>query len=539
MAFLAQGFTFDGNTLPRNEREAMESVEWKGCMDSEMAQLDEMKVYELVDPPEGINVVGCRWVYDLKKDETGNVVKRKARLVAQGYSQQPGMDYTTTGTFAPVMRFDSLRAMLAAAAIHDWEIRQMDVKGAYLNAQLTEDIYMRQPPGYDDGTGRVCHLKRPLYGLKQAGHEWNRELTAKLTSIGFSRLRSDYSVYLREKGDLFVIVLVWVDDFLTISNSSVELDRFEREIQSMWKVKILDEPSIILGIKISRDRDKGTLSLSQSHYVGTILDRFDFSNAYPVSTLLDPNVKLDIDWEDHYKKLEGDPASIYQYSTLLGSLAYAALATRPDIMHAVCALAQFNKNPQPWHFTAAKRIFQYLKGTQHYTLTYGGTEQKWSDELTTYCDSDGGSKSHRKSISGYIFLLGGGAIAWSSKKQQTTALSTAEAEYVAAVHCFKQVLWFRSFFKELNMPQPDMSTIYSDNQAAISITHHPEFHARTKHLDIALHFIRDHVEAGTVRVIYVESSENLVDFFTKAVPRQAHTTATYGVGVLSNQGGVL
>ena len=218
---------------------------------------------------------------------------------------------------------------------------------------------------------------------------------------------------------------------------------------------------------------------------------------------------------------------------------YTAIGTRPDIAYAVHTLAKFTRSPQPRHWTAIKRVFRYLKGTHTHTLTYGGSDEDWKPELNMYCDADWASSSDRKSISGYVFLLASGAVSWSSKKQATIALSTAEAEYVAATHAAKQILWHRSLFNELEIQQPETLTLFSDNQAAISISHHPEFHARTKHIDIAHNFLRDLVESGMIEIIYIQTQENLADIFMKGLPRPLHEDLTTGIGVISDQGGVL
>jgi hypothetical protein len=218
---------------------------------------------------------------------------------------------------------------------------------------------------------------------------------------------------------------------------------------------------------------------------------------------------------------------------------YLAIATRPDIAYSTQKLAQFTHNPKPRHWTAVKRIFRYLKGTRNHGLIFGGSPEAQNKELQIYCDSDWAKDLDRKSISGFVITLAGAAVAWSSKKQSTTAVSTAEAEYNAIAHVAKQILWYRTFFQELGFPQPSTSTIFSDNQAAVSISHNPEYHARTKHIDIALHFVRDHVQNGTLNVVYISTHENLADLFTKGLSREIHQDLTYEIGVMSEQGGVL
>jgi len=256
-----------------------------------------------------------------------------------------------------------------------------------------------------------------------------------------------------------------------------------------FEINIIREPSILLGMKIDRDEEKKTISLSQTHYIDSLLKRFGLTNANMVSTPMDLNVNLDEEEDEGKGEKEGkdmDERGPETYVTTIGSLMYAALATCLDITYAVQRLAQFTKNPRPKHWTAVKQIFRYLKGTRTHTLTYGGSDQTWMTKLTIFCDADWASNADRKSTSSYVMLFAGGAVAWSAKKQSTIALSTAKAEYIAATHVAKQVLWHQTFCEELGIPQPTTSTIFCDNQAAIAIAHHPEFHARTKHIDIAL-----------------------------------------------------
>lgn len=285
----------------------------------------------------------------------------------------------------------------------------------------------------------------------------------------------------------------------------------------------------------SRSRETNRTTPSQTHYIDTLLKKFGLENANPVTTPL----AVDLDDDEEELDIQGereDNRGSSAYAAMTGSALYAALGTRSDIMYAIQRLAQFTAHPKPKHWTALKRIFRYLKGTRNYALTYGGFDQEWTRELSIYCDADWGSNADQKSVSGYVITLAGGAVAWSSKKQPTIALSTAEAEYVAATHAAKQVLWHRSLFEELEMPQPPTSTIFSDNQAAIAIAHHPEFHARTKHFDIALHFLRDHVSAGTINLVYISTHDNLADIFTKGLPRVIHEDLTYEIGIMPNHG---
>jgi hypothetical protein len=521
--------------LPNSIDEAKMSSEWphwQKAIEAELEQLERLNTWEWADLPKDRSAIGSRWVFDRKKDKQGNIIKYKARLVAQGFSQRPGIDFKAT--FAPVMRLDTLRIFLALAAKNNWELRQMDIKGAYLWAETEEDLYMQQPPGYNDGSGRVKKLKKTIYGLKQAGNNWNRRFDSGMKKLAFQRLRSDYCAYIRWNGSKFTIILVWVDDLILISNTSSEADQVEKELSQEFDIKLLGEPALLLGIQVTRDRQNKSLSLCQSNYIGQILKRMGMEHCNTVSTPMDRGVDL-----GNPNLLEqGDEKVSAAYAQAIGSLLYCALCTRPDIAFSVHTLAQYTKNPSQVHWTAVKRVFRYLKGTQNQSLTYGG-DQEWSDQLATFCDADWASNPHRKSISGYIVMLAGGAVAWSSKKQTTIALSTAEAEYVAATHAAKQILWQRSLLEEASMEQAEQAILWSDNQAAIAIAKNPEHHARTKHIDINLHFLRDYVESGTISIQHVSSKNNIADILTKALSRHLHQDLTSRLGVLLEQGGVL
>jgi len=512
-----------------------EGDQWKKAIDEEMATLKNMGTWELADLPEGRKPIGCKWVFVKKRDEKGKLIKYKARLVAQGFSQKPGVDFSNDGTFAPVMRFETLRTFLAFAASMKWDIKQFDVKGAYLHGLLQELIFMDQPRGFDDGSGRVCKLIRTIYGLRQAGNVWNREFNAAMKEIGFIQLKSDPCCYIRRQGEDFEMLLVWVDDIISIASNSTRNDIVEQDLGGKFEIKALGRPKMLLGMGISQNPEDFSIKLFQTAYIDSLLKKHGLEDANPVSTPLDPNTKLDLDPnEPNDPETQGELTehASASYAMLIGSLMYLAIGTRPDIAYSVQRLAQFTQNPKPAHWTAVKRIFRYLKGTRTLGITYGGAGELNNEELNIYCDADWASDSDRKSISGYVLTLAGGAVAWSSKKQTTVALSTAEAEYVAATHCAKQVIWHRSLLNEVGIPLPTTSTIFSDNQAAVSIAHHPEHHARTKHINIAHHFLRDLVQNGTLDLVYINTEYNLADIFTKSLPKAVHQDLAYEIGIL-------
>jgi len=307
-----------------------------------------------------------------------------------------------------------------------------------------------------------------------------------------------------------------------------------KDLKAHFDIKSLGQPNLLLGMKISQGNH--IVTLSQTHYIDALLEKFGLADANPVFTPMDINVKLDNVTEEQNDEGQGekDDKVTHGYAALIGSLMYLAIGTRPDIAFAVNKLAQFTQNPRPIHWTAVKRVFRYLKYTRTHKLTYGGDDELLNTDFNIFCDADWASDaSNRKSISGYVITMAGGAISWSSKKQTSVALSTAEAEYIAATHVAKQVLWQQSLFMELDFDIPTTSTIFTDNQAAISISHHPEFHSRTKHIDIAYHFLRDLIAEGVLNTIYVNTRENLADLFTKGLSRELHEDLTYRIGSLS------
>jgi len=400
-------------------------------------------------------------------NKEGEVVKFKARLVAKGYSQILGMDYMDT--FAPVVHLETIRSVMSTAASLDWEIQQMDVKEVYLNGILKEEVYMEQPEGYNDRTGRVCRLKKTLYGLKQSGHEWNIELNQRLTSIGFRQLKSDPCMYIRNSADGSEIITVWVDDLLLFAKTSSLMNGLKKELNTILDVTDLGEPKKIVGIEITRDRPNRSIQISQSKYIESILAKQGLQTCNAVGMPLDPAIIL--------KKEDSDPNSNRdnRYGSLIGSLMYLAVATQPDIAYSIQRLSSFTANPGMKHWIAAKRVLRYLSGTHNLGIKYQGSS-KPGIRFTGWTDADFASDPNdRISISSYVFKLGNGAITWSSKKQNAVSLSSTEAEYTAMAHAAHEAIWLRNLFEELNFPQHKPTILFGDNQSALPIARDPQY----------------------------------------------------------------
>jgi hypothetical protein len=520
-AFLAGSIEDDPMSV-KEAKNRPDWAKWKVAMDDEIEQLRKLGTWTLVELPQGRVAIDNKWVYRLKRDIEGIIQKHKARLVAKGFEQIYGIDYGDT--FAPVMRLDTLRLLLALATKLGLEIHVVDIVGAYLNGKLEEIIYMKQPPEYDDGTGRVCQLHRTLYGLKQSGRVWNEDLNGTFIKLQFTRLYSDQCVYIRHTSDALIIIAVHVDDMALFGSDSHAIATAKDELRKEYKLTDLGKAQQIVGLEIERDLDAGTLKISQTQYIRKILDRFGMADSHPVASPLDLSNKL--------KKTPDDERyDLPEYSAAIGSLMYAAIGTRPDIAFAVQTLSQFMSNPNPTHWAAVKRVFRYLNGTRTLGITY---EAGGEFEPLAYSDSDWGSNPNdRKSISGMVFLSCEGPISWTSKKQPTVALSTMEAEYMATSLASRQALWLRNLTKELGIPYRGPTTFYVDNQSAIDYTNNSTNHGRAKHIDIKHHFVREKVISNEIEIHHCASEDNLADPFTKGLPRPQHEDLFARMGMAS------
>ena len=526
----------DAHDDPTTVKEAQSRSDWplwQQAMDREMKTLEDAGTWETVLRPTGRNIVGSKWVFRIKRKSDGSIDKYKARLVAQGFTQIHGTDYFET--YSPVAKLTSFRAILALAAREDWDIDCFDFNGAYLNGELSkeEDIYMKNPPGYDEDNDTVKHLKKSLYGLKQAGRKWYDTLKRTLADLGFSVSSADPGVFHAYVDNHRTIIAVHVDDCAITSSSGEQMQDFKKKINERHSITDLGPIHWLLGIKVTRDRNARTISLSQESYINTIVKRFNLDNAKPIPSPIIPGISYSTN-DGPADETEAARMAKTPYREAIGSLMYASVATRPDISFAVSTLSQFLENPGEMHWEAVKRVFRYLTGTKGHTLTYGGERH----ELTGYTDADGSGQDHRRAISGFAYLIDGGAISWRSRKQELVALSTAEAEYVAATHAAKEGIWLRRLIGELYDIVIPATTLYCDNQAALTLATTDNFHARTKHIDIRYHFIRYSVEIGAFKLIYCPTNDMVADILTKALPGWKVKGHTAALGLRSACGGV-
>ncbi len=509
---------------PTTVREALSgpnAEQWREAMQHEIDSLQEHDVLELTELPKGRKAVGCKWVFKIKRNADGSVERYKARLVAQGFSQRYGVDYDET--FSPVVRFESIRTVVALAVQRGLKLHQMDVISAFLNGELEDEVYMKQPEGFAvKGKERlVCKLNKSLYGLKQSSRCWNSMLDEHLKSIGFTQTVSDPCIYVKEEnGDIF-IVAIHVDDIILAGKTDEEIAKVKESIAERFQAKDMGELKYILGLQVIHEN--GKIWIGQPTYTESILKKFGMENCKTLETPVDPSSKLVKATED------SELFNKEEYQSAVGSLLYLSSATRPDITFAVNNVAKFSANPTKEHWTAVKRIFRYLRGTVNYGLLY---TENGSPDCVGFSDADwAGDLNDRKSTSGYTFLMNGAAVSWRSKKQTCVALSTAEAEYIALSAAAQEALWMRQLLANLNVNFDEPVKIYEDNQSAICMSKNPQFHGRSKHIDIKYHFVRDQVEKKTITVRYCPTGSMLADIFTKGIPKEQFKKLRELIGV--------
>ncbi|SGY26808.1 BQ5605_C018g08798 [Microbotryum silenes-dioicae] len=457
--------------------------------------------------PADAKVLGSRFVFRTKRDQHGQVKSYKGRLVARGDSQRSGIDFDET--FAPVAKFTSIRALLALAAAHGYHVHQADIDKAYLHGKLDTPLYIRVPDGIYM-PGKVLQLHRSLYGLRQAGCIWNDEIDSALSALGYVATESDHCVYIRTTGDVRHYIALYVDDLLMISPSLPEIERTLQGLEQRYGVKRLGEAEYILGIQIRRSPD-GSISLSQEQYHKDVLARFGMSDAHPVATPMQSNLRLEVE-------LQPTPfPDRTRYLQAIGSLMYASTGTRPDLAYTVGYLARFSHSPSAAAWGAVKHAFRYLAGTLSYGLRYARGDPV---PLLGYSDCNWGAcVRSSKSTMGYTFVYAGAAVSWSSRLQSRVADSTCDAEYLALSHAGKEAIFLRQLFGELGLPSLQPVLIYGDNQGANALTKNPVFHARTRHICLREHFVRDMVSLGDITVQYINTGEMTANIFTKALSR--------------------
>ncbi|GJT10602.1 putative ribonuclease H-like domain-containing protein [Tanacetum coccineum] len=461
---------------PKNFKMAVIEDCWFQAMQDEIHEFDRLEVWELVPRPIYVMVIALKWIYKVKLDEYGDVLKNKARLVAKGYRQEEGIDFEES--FAPVARIEAIRIFIANAATKNMIIYQMDVKTAFLNGDLQEEVFVSQPEGFEDQDNptHVYRLKKALYGLKQAPRAWYDTLSKFLLANHFFKGAVDPTLFTRKTGKHILLVQIYVDDIIFASTDHNACNTFSKEMSSKFQMSMMGQMSFFLGLQVSQSP-------------GILLPK---QKIIALETL-----KENMEW-----------------ISLTLSIHQCRLS---PCIRGVCMCARYQAKPTKKHFEAIKRVFRYLKGTINMGLWYPKDNAM---SLTAYADADhAGCQDSRRSTSGSAQFLGDRLVSWSSKKQRSTAISTTEAEYIAMSGCCAQILWMRSQLKDYGF---DFNKIplYCDNKSAIALCCNNVQHSRSKHIDIRHHFIREQVENRVVELYFVETNYQLADILTKALPRE-------------------
>ncbi|GJT73567.1 putative ribonuclease H-like domain-containing protein [Tanacetum coccineum] len=487
---------------PKTISQALQDESWVEAMQEELLQFKLQKVWVLVDLPYGKKVIGTKWVFRNKRDERSIVVKNKARLVAQGFRQEEGIDYDEV--FAPVARIEAIRLFLAFASYMGFTVYQMDVKSAFLYGTIEEEVYVHQPPGFVDPAhpNKVYKVIKALYGLHQAPRAWYETLSSFLMENGFRRGTIDKTLFIKKKKSDIMLVQVYVDDIIFGSTKKSMCTEFEECMHKRFQMSSMGELTFFLGLQVKQQSDG--IFISQDKYVADILKKFDFLSIRTATTPIESNKPL-------VKDEDGVDVDVHVYRSMIGSLMYLT-ASRPDIMFAVCACARFQVTPKASHLNAVKRIFRYLKHQPKLGLWY---PRDSPFELEAYSDSDyGGASLDRKSTTGGCQFLRRRLISWQCKKQTIVANSTTEAEYVVAANCCGQVLWIQNQMMDYGFNFMN-TKIHIDNESTISVIKNPVAHSRTKHIEIRFHFIRDCYEKRLIEVIKIHTDHNVADLLTK------------------------
>ena len=375
---------------------------WQESMREEMDLMSRNSVWKLVEPNANIKPIGCKWVFKTKRDSNGNIERYKSRLVAKGFTQVEEVDYTDT--FSPMLSKDLLRIVLSLVVHYDLELHQMDVKTAFLNGELQEDIYMHQPLGFiEEGKeGMVCKLEKSIYGLKQASRHWFLKFDEKVTSFGFIENKVDDCIYIKVCGSRFIFLVLYVNNILLASNDMNLLKETKELLTKTFDMKDLGEASFVLGIKITRDRKMKLLGLSQRSFIDKVLKRFNMQGCSKGEVPMGKGDRLNKD-QCPKNNMERENMQNKLYASLVGSLMYIQVCTRPDIAFSISVLGRFQSNPREQHWVTAKKVMRYLQRTKTYKLVYKRVDKL---ELFGYMDSDfAGCQDDRKSTSGYIFFL--------------------------------------------------------------------------------------------------------------------------------------
>jgi transposase InsO family protein len=484
------------------------SQSWKTAMEKELNSLEENHTGDLVTQTPNMHVLEGKWVYKLKVDQNGNIIKFKARWVVKGFEQYYGTEYDQT--FAGVAKGMTIKALFALAAQYDLEIEQMDVVTAFLNGDIDCELYVEYPEGFKCDN-KVWKLRKALYGLKQSPRLWQEKLRTALAKFGYKPLQADHCLY--RNPDTGIIICTYVDDFLLFGHDKAAIEVLKQQLFSTFKMESLGPCSYFLGMRITRDRDRGRINICQDAYIDRVAKRFDLAEGDTCTTPVDASQLVNL----VSSKEQATPQEITRYQQAIGSMMYAMLQTRPDIAFTVSILSRFNANPSATHWRYALETIKYLAGTRTLGITYSRNDSGRL-EIHAFSDSDhAGCRETLKSTTGYVFMMASGAVSWRSRRQAPRGLSSMEAEYYALTETAREATWLRLLLSELSYEKADLhpTRIFGDNIPSQILAKNPEYHGRSKHIKVQYHYIREEVLTGNVVIHYIPTELMTADGLTK------------------------
>jgi transposase InsO family protein len=525
-----RAFKTYGNFQPDNDppsfTDAMRRPDaklWWDAFCDEIKAVIARKTWTLVRLPPGRRALPLRWVCKKKYDATNVFEKYKGRIVVKGFAQEAELDFDET--FAPVIRIDSVRSLFAICAANDLRIVQVDCKNAFLHSRSDFEIYVQQPEGFVDANHPelVLLLNKALYGLKQASRLWYLFLSEIIVGMGFRALETDPSIYVRGN----VIIGVYVDDILACSLSISACNSFISELAKQIEVVNKGEVRSFLGISVTRNYPQHAISIGQPGYIDYLLAKYNMTNAKSASTPFEKGTKL-------MSATKTDTlCDLKLYQELTGSLNHLSVYTRPDIAFATSKLSKFNANPTKTHFKAALHVLRYLKFTRNFCIVYRRSPTVPITDIIGYSDADFASdEDDRKSYTGYVFLVNGGAITWSTHKQHTVAFSSMESEYMALSDAAREAIARKQFFQELQVPSAIRPIpLLTDSQTALDISDNPTKYRQAKHIDVRYHAVRHYIHDGKIQIDYIPSEHQPADLFTKALETTKHQRFCHMIGL--------
>ncbi|KAG8475656.1 hypothetical protein CXB51_032633 [Gossypium anomalum] len=484
--------TLDKEQVPTSIAEALKDPKWRRAVEEEICALKKNATWTVTDLPQGKTVVRCKWIFPVKYNSNGSIQRYKARLVARGFTQTYGIDFTET--FAPVAKLYTVRVLLSLVVNCDWQLHQLDVKNAFLNGKLEEEVYMKLPPGLKsvEGSNKVCKLNKSLYGLKQSPRAWFERFTKVILKNSYKQSLADHTLFIKVTStNKKAILIVYVDDIILTGDDEEEISNLKKLLNIEFETKDLGKLRYFLGMEVARSKERPVIN--QRKYVLDLLKETGFLGCKPTDTPMEANLR--------FNKEDGSLEDREKFQRLVGKLIYLSL-TRPNIAFPINVISQHMTNPTEKHMAAANRILN------------------WAGDLT-----------EKRSTSGYYTFVWGNLTTWRSKKQSVVSRSSAEAEFRALVLGICEGIWLLKLLKELDTNQEDHFEVLCDNQSAIQIAKNPVQHDRTKHVEIDRHFIADQVNKKTATLSYIPSEGQIADILTKALPKPIFNKFLFKLGL--------